>query len=317
MLYSADSVISAAVSFPFFIVACSASAFGGCSTAYANFLSLHTHYLPLRADGLHLALLLSLPGCPGRACGEAFPHRDIVFQASTGWFFTDGISLRKGPRAASWSCTATRRNLSTHVNSVLWLVKEGFNIFIIDYADTDGQEENRISMAFTRTPARRSRSSFPFPRRTRPCRGPGPEPRRGHRRLHGRPIAAQGPHPGSRRRERFLQLSPHRPREAGQFLAHLALPVPVVLDRVGLVQSEQWIGQVTPVPVLILHGMNDPVVPTHHGRPVIRGGAGAEAVLADGDARGTSCPLPTGRCGSAGGLPSDGVDSNGPREISS
>jgi len=31
-------------------------------------------------------------------------------------------------------------------------------------------------------------------------------------------------------------------------------------------RAEQWIGQVTPVPVLILHGMNDPVVPTHHGR---------------------------------------------------
>jgi hypothetical protein len=25
------------------------------------------------------------------------------------------------------------QNLSTHVNSVLWLVKEGYNLFIIDY----------------------------------------------------------------------------------------------------------------------------------------------------------------------------------------
>jgi len=30
--------------------------------------------------------------------------------------------------------------------------------------------------------------------------------------------------------------------------------------------AERWIGQVSPMPVLILHGLDDPVVPTHHGR---------------------------------------------------
>jgi fermentation-respiration switch protein FrsA (DUF1100 family) len=30
--------------------------------------------------------------------------------------------------------------------------------------------------------------------------------------------------------------------------------------------AEKWIGQVSPLPVLILHGLDDPVVPVHHGR---------------------------------------------------
>ena len=29
--------------------------------------------------------------------------------------------------------------------------------------------------------------------------------------------------------------------------------------------AEKWIGQVSPTPVLILHGIDDPVVPVHHG----------------------------------------------------
>jgi fermentation-respiration switch protein FrsA (DUF1100 family) len=36
--------------------------------------------------------------------------------------------------------------------------------------------------------------------------------------------------------------------------------------------AEKWIGQAAPVPVLILHGLDDPVVPTHHSRMLLEAG---------------------------------------------
>jgi fermentation-respiration switch protein FrsA (DUF1100 family) len=33
--------------------------------------------------------------------------------------------------------------------------------------------------------------------------------------------------------------------------------------------ADTWIGKVAPVPVLILHGLDDTVVPSHHGRMLL------------------------------------------------
>jgi alpha-beta hydrolase superfamily lysophospholipase len=65
---------------------------------------------------------------------QKFSPEDIWFKASDGvnlhgWFFNGG------PKATGTVLVlhGNAENLSTHVNSVLWLVKEGFNLFIFDY----------------------------------------------------------------------------------------------------------------------------------------------------------------------------------------
>ena len=64
---------------------------------------------------------------------------DIYFKSSDGvalhgWFF------RTIPEAKATILVfhGNAENLSTHVNSVLWLVQEGFNVFIFDYRGYGG-----------------------------------------------------------------------------------------------------------------------------------------------------------------------------------
>lgn len=227
---------------------------------------------------LLLLLLLAVTGCsglffyPSRDVQESpavklFPHRDIVFQASDGmvlhgWYFP-------AERAAGSVLVlhGNAQNLSTHVNSVLWLVKEGFNLFIIDYRgygwsggepDLDGVHKDAAAAL---------EKLFSLPE-TDPNR-----------------VMVLGQSLGgsvavytvarSPRKDRIRALvvesafSSYR-RIAREKAANIWLTWPfqypfswTISDRYS---AEKWIGQVSPVPILILHGLDDPVVPTHHGR---------------------------------------------------
>ena len=91
-----------------------------------------------------LLLALTLAGCsglffyPSRDMQEGpavkmFSHRDVVFPSSDGvpihgWYFP-----ATNARGSVLLLHGNAQNLSTHVNNVLWLVKEGFNLFIVDY----------------------------------------------------------------------------------------------------------------------------------------------------------------------------------------
>jgi len=65
---------------------------------------------------------------------DRFPHEDIYFTSSDGvrlhsWFFkAQGSSL-----GTILVMHGNAENISTHVNSVLWLVREGFDVFAFDY----------------------------------------------------------------------------------------------------------------------------------------------------------------------------------------
>lgn len=65
---------------------------------------------------------------------QRFPHEDIYFSASDGiklhgWFFrAQGDSL-----GTILVLHGNAENISTHINSVLWLVKEGYDLFAFDY----------------------------------------------------------------------------------------------------------------------------------------------------------------------------------------
>jgi len=227
---------------------------------------------------LLLFLLLTSTGCsslffhPTRDVQESpavklFSHRDIVFQASDGmvlhgWYFP-------AERAAGSVLVlhGNAQNLSTHVNSVLWLVKEGFNLFIIDYRGYgwSGGEPDLDGVHRDADAALEKLFSLP---ETDPDR-----------------IVVLGQSLGgsiavytvarSPRKERIRALvidsafSSYR-RIAREKLDSFWLTWPFQYPLSWTVSdsysAESWIGQVSPVPVLILHGLDDPVVPTHHGR---------------------------------------------------
>ena len=225
-----------------------------------------------------LFLLLTSTGCsslffhPTRDVQESpavklFSHRDIVFQASDGmvlhgWYFP-------AERAAGSVLVlhGNAQNLSTHVNSVLWLVKEGFNLFIIDYRGYgwSGGEPDLDGVHKDADAALEKLFSLP---ETDPDR-----------------VVVLGQSLGgsiavytvarSPRKERIRALvidsafSSYR-RIAREKLDSFWLTWPFQYPLSWTVSdsysAERWIGQVSPVPVLILHGLDDPVVPAHHGR---------------------------------------------------
>lgn len=267
MLYSADSVISAAVSFPFFIVACSHPR----SEAVPPLMQTFCRFILI-------TFLFALTGCtslffyPSRDVQEGpavklFPHRDIVFQASDGmvlhgWYFP-------AERAAGSILVlhGNAQNLSTHVNSVLWLVKEGFNIFIIDYRGYgwSGGEPDLDGVHKDAGAALEKLFSLP---ETDPDR-----------------VVVLGQSLGGAIAVYTVARSPRKDRirvlvvesafssyrriareKLDSFWLTWPFQYPLSWTVSDSYRAEQWIGQVTPVPVLILHGMNDPVVPTHHGR---------------------------------------------------
>lgn len=231
---------------------------------------LHRFILPL--------FLLATTGCsgfffyPSRDMQEGpavrlFPHRDVVFTAADGavlhgWYFP-----AKNPAGSILVLHGNAENLSTHVNSVLWLVKEGFNIFIIDYrgygwsggepdlegvhADADAALEKLFSM-------------------------PETDPDR---------VVVLGQSLGGSIAIYTVVHSPHKDRiralvidsafsnyrriareKLNSFWLTWPLQYPLSWTINDDYSADKWIGQVAPMPVLILHGLDDPIVPIHHGR---------------------------------------------------
>ncbi|MDO8445833.1 MAG: alpha/beta hydrolase [Deltaproteobacteria bacterium] len=65
---------------------------------------------------------------------QSFPHDDVSFKAPDGvklhgWFF----KANSGSLGTILVMHGNAENISTHINSVLWLVKEGFDVFAFDY----------------------------------------------------------------------------------------------------------------------------------------------------------------------------------------
>ncbi len=198
---------------------------------------------------------------------KLFPHRDVVFQASDGMVLHGWYFPAENARGSILVLHGNAQNLSTHVNSVLWLVKEGFNIFIIDYRGYGWSGGEPSLDGVHRDAAAALEKLFSLPE-TDPDRvvvlGQS---------LGGSIAVYTVAHAPQKDRIRALVIdsafSSYR-RIAREKLSDFWLTWPfqvplswTITDRYS---ASRWIGQLSPLPVLILHGMDDPVVPAHHGR---------------------------------------------------
>lgn len=225
-----------------------------------------------------LFFLIASTGCsglffhPSRDMQEGpavklFRHYDVVFPSSDGvpihgWYFPV-----ENARGSILVLHGNAQNLSTHVNSVLWLVKEGYNLFIIDYRGYgwSGGEPSLAGAHLDADAALEKLFSLP---ETDPDRvvvlGQS---------LGGSIATYTVVHSQHKDRVRALVIdsafSSYRliaREKLNNFWLTWPFQYPLSWTVNDDYSADRWIGKVSPLPVLILHGIDDPVVPLHHGR---------------------------------------------------
>jgi len=225
-----------------------------------------------------VSLVLIMTGCsslffyPSREMQEGhavklFNHRDVVFPSSDGvplhgWYFP-----AENAAGSILVLHGNAQNLSTHVNSVLWIVKEGYNLFIVDYRGYGWSGGEPDLAGVHRDADAALEKLFTMPE-TDPDRvvvlGQS---------LGGSIAIYTVAHSAHKDRIRALVIdsafSSYRRiarEKMGSFWLTWPFQYPLSWTITDRYSAEKWIGQVSPMPVLILHGLDDPVVPVHHGR---------------------------------------------------
>jgi len=228
---------------------------------------------------LLLAFLFFITGCTSlffyprqqlldNPVAQLFSPEDIWFKASDGvnlhgWFFSGG------PKATGTVLVlhGNAENLSTHVNSVLWLVQSGFNLFIFDYRGY-GRSEGSPGIKGVHLDAEAAlKTLLSLPR------------------AGGKQVVVLGQSLGGAIAVYTAANSPYRDRIAAvvidsafssyrliareklsQFIITWPFQYPLSLLVSDFYSPMRWIKKVSPVPLLIIHGERDPVVPFHHGQ---------------------------------------------------
>jgi fermentation-respiration switch protein FrsA (DUF1100 family) len=198
-----------------------------------------------------------------------FSPQDIYFKTSdgltlNGWFIQ---AANTEARATVLVLHGNAQNLSTHVNSVLWLVREGFNLFIFDYRGY-GKSQGSPGIKGVHLDAEAALKALLSMSRVGKNR-----------------IIVLGQSIGGAIAVYTVAHTPYKDRIAAlviestfssyrliarEKLAQVFITWPFQYPLSYLVGDAyspvRWIGEVSCVPVLIIHGDQDPVVPIHHGR---------------------------------------------------
>lgn len=190
---------------------------------------------------------------------------DVYFKTADGltlhgWFFH-----ARRPKASMLVLHGNAENLTTHVNSVLWLVPQGFNVFIIDYRGY-GKSEGKPSADGVHRDAAAALETLRAM--------PGVD--RGRIVVLGQSIGgavavytvANDPEKDAIRALVVDSAFSSYRRIAREKMAGICCTWPFQYPGSLLFSDtyspEKWIPRVSPVPVLIMHGKWDPVVPVHH-----------------------------------------------------
>jgi pimeloyl-ACP methyl ester carboxylesterase len=228
-----------------------------------------------------LAIILSASGC-----GSPFFHptrehvpvpglentvrQDVRFESEDGvplhgWLLSPRDRVSRG---TILFLHGNAENISTHVQSVLWLVQEGYTVFAFDYRGYGGSGGEAPDIPGIHRDARAALSKI--------LSLPGVSADRLV--VFGQSLgAAVAVHTvataSSERRPRALILdSPFagyrrivRDKLSSPIITWpLARPVSWFFD--DGYSAERWIGKIAPVPVIVIHGTADRVVPYAHGK---------------------------------------------------
>ncbi len=270
---------------------------------------MRLRFLPRFVLLLLATFLAILPACdsyffyPQRSF-MANPHLDRVFHEDVFFEAPDGVRLHgwflrpnDEPRGTILFFHGNAENISTHVGAVLWLAMEGYQVFLIDYRGY-GRSEGTPEMEGIHVDALAAIDRL--------FRTEGVDKDR---------IVVFGQSLGGAVAVYAVANSPHRDRIraliidsafsgyrriAREKIAEVVLLWPFQTPLSLLVTDRyspcRWIGRIRPVPVLILHGEADKVVPVRHGERLYRlaeepkqlwiaPGAGHIQALSDGNLR--------------------------------
>jgi len=196
-----------------------------------------------------------------------FSHEDVNFKTSDGlmlhgWFF----DAKPQARGTILVLHGNAENMSTHVNSVLWLIPEGFNLFVFDYRGY-GLSEGSPGIKGVHLDAEAAlRTALSMPE------------------IGGGSVIVLGQSIGGAIAVYTVAHAPDKKRIsalvidsafasyrliAREKLAQFFLTWPFQYPLSFLVSDSyspiRWIKEVSPIPVLIIHSLHNPVVPVHHG----------------------------------------------------
>jgi len=210
-----------------------------------------------------------LPAPPGLAEGSL----EEVFFPSTDGVRLHGWILRPPgpPKGTVLFFHGNSKNLGTHVNAVLWLVREGYLVFTFDYRGYGKSDGTPDIAGVNLDGAAALDRAFHIPRG-----GGGGVVVVGQslggaiatyavanspRRLEIKALIVDSAFAGYRRivRDKLI---------AGIVSLPFAWPGSWTVE--DGYSPERWIGSVAPVPVVVIHGTKDPVVPFSHGERLFR-----------------------------------------------
>lgn len=211
---------------------------------------------------------------------KRFPAEDVAFSSSDGVRLHGWLLRPAGPpRGSIFVLHGNAENISTHVNSVLWLVKEGFAVFIIDYRGY-GLSEGTPTIDGVHRDAEAALATL--------LTLPGVDPQR---------VAVLGQSLGGAIAIHLVATTPHKKairllvvdspladyrliarEKLGGFFLTWPLQYPLSLLFNDDYSPLRFVGAVAPVPLVIINDEQDPIVPSRHGR-LLREAAGPSAEL--------------------------------------
>lgn len=180
-----------------------------------------------------------------------------------GWYF-----MARQEKGTILVCHGNVENISTHVKLDLWLIDEGYSLFIFDYRGY-GRSEGAPDVRGVHLDAEAALQTALFSL-----------PRQKHDNIivFGKSLggaiavyaAANSPHKG--RIKALVLDSPFSSYRllAREKIAESIIGWPFQYPLSYLVNDDysplRFIGRVAPVPMMIIHGSEDTIVPVHHGR---------------------------------------------------